>query len=639
MNLEWTKIRSLKTRIALVTLAIFLIGIWSLAFFVSGMLRERMTVALGEHQFATVSYMADQTNKELDNRLRALEKIASQIDAVMLANQATTQAKLERHPIFQSLFNGGTRVTRLDGSVIASVPLTPERLAANYADRDYLIGAIKEGKPTIGRPIIGKVLNTPAIGMAVPIRDAQGKIIGTLVGAINLDKENFLNKITENLYGHSGGYLLIAPQHGLFVTATDKSRIMQPIPAPGINLMLDKYMAGYEGYGVAVNSRGVEELSAMKRLPAPGWFLVSVLPTAEAFAPINDMQNRLFLSAILLSLLAGGLAWWVTAVMLRRQLAPMLATTHLLKNVAGPGQVPQRLPIASRDEIGELIGGFNHLLDILAQRQAELQQYHIGLERMVAERTRELAIAKDAAEAASRAKSTFLANMSHELRTPMNGIMGMTSLALRRAEDPKLRDQLGKIDQASHHLLAVINDILDISKIEAERLSLEQTDFKLGEVLENLTNMIGHRAQEKGLQLRIDLTSEVAQLGLVGDPLRLGQILLNLAGNAVKFTQQGSVTLRARVAAQTTLDVLLRFEIEDTGIGVAPESQARLFAAFEQADGSMTRRYGGSGLGLAISKRLAHLMGGEIGMTSAAGTGSTFWFTAHFGKAADTEHK
>ncbi len=244
-----------------------------------------------------------------------------------------------------------------------------------------------------------------------------------------------------------------------------------------------------------------------------------------------------------------------------------------------------------------------------------------------------LTIAKEAAEAANRAKSTFLANMSHELRTPMNAIMGMTSIVLRHTEDPKLRDQLGMIDNASQHLLSVINDILDISKIEAERLTLEESNFMLGEVLDNLTSLIGHKAADKGLQLRSDLPPEIARLALRGDPLRLGQILLNLNANAVKFTEVGTVTLRVRLVEENPADVLLRFEVQDTGIGISPEDQKRLFTAFEQADSSMTRKYGGTGLGLTISKRLAKLMGGDIGAESQLGVGSTFWFTVWLGKA------
>ena len=267
--------------------------------------------------------------------------------------------------------------------------------------------------------------------------------------------------------------------------------------------------------------------------------------------------------------------------------------------------------------------------------KAELEQHHARLEEQVAERTRELGQALEAAKAANLAKSTFLANMSHEFRTPMNAIMGMTGMALRRTEDPGLRDQLGKIDGASRHLLAIINDILDISKIEAERLTLERNDFLPGEVVKNIISLIDHKARAKGLGLHIDLPPEIAGLPLRGDPVRLGQILLNYTANAVKFTEHGSITVRVRMQEEMADAVVLRIEVMDTGIGIAEEDQKRLFKEFEQADGSMTRKYGGTGLGLAISKRLAMLMGGDAGVESKPGIGSTFWCTLRLDKGRD----
>ena len=246
--------------------------------------------------------------------------------------------------------------------------------------------------------------------------------------------------------------------------------------------------------------------------------------------------------------------------------------------------------------------------------------------------TANLAAAKDAAEAANRAKSTFLSNMSHELRTPLNGILGMTELALRHTDDPKIRDELGKALQSSRHLLAVINDILDISKIEAERLQLEQSEFTLGQVLENLVSLLGQKVTDKDLKLLVRLQPRLPARRFNGDPMRLGQILLNLTGNALKFTEQGSITVRADLVEETGEGVMLRWEVADTGMGIDAEAQKRLFRAFEQADNSMTRKYGGTGLGLAICKRLAQLMGGEIGVESTLGKGSTFWFTVRLGK-------
>ncbi len=273
-------------------------------------------------------------------------------------------------------------------------------------------------------------------------------------------------------------------------------------------------------------------------------------------------------------------------------------------------------------------------LDVTEQRriERELASHREHLEAEVAQRTEELTLAKDMAEAANRAKSTFLANMSHELRTPLNGIIGMTILATRRANDPSLRDALNKIDRASKHLLEVINDILDISKIEANQLQLEARPFTLTQVTEPVEALLGHRAEEKHLALNIALNDGLSETELLGDALRVKQILLNLVGNAIKFTERGHVSVAASRVDSSASTVTVRFVVADSGIGIRPEDRPRLFNPFEQADSSTTREYGGTGLGLAICKRLVEMMSGEIGVESAPGEGSTFWFTLSLGR-------
>jgi signal transduction histidine kinase/ActR/RegA family two-component response regulator len=244
--------------------------------------------------------------------------------------------------------------------------------------------------------------------------------------------------------------------------------------------------------------------------------------------------------------------------------------------------------------------------------------------------------AKNAAEAASRAKGIFLANISHEIRTPMNAILGLTHLLSQEISAPKPREQLVKIQQAARHLLQIINDVLDLSKIESEQLTLEKVEFSPAQIIHHAIGLLSERVTAKGLQLAWAITPDVPER-LCGDSFRLEQILLNFLGNAIKFSQQGEIMIRARLEAEDKNSVLVHFAVEDQGIGLTPEQQARLFQPFVQADDSTTREYGGTGLGLVISRRLALLMGGDVGVVSKAGVGSMFWMTARLGKVAEDQ--
>ena len=265
----------------------------------------------------------------------------------------------------------------------------------------------------------------------------------------------------------------------------------------------------------------------------------------------------------------------------------------------------------------------------------ELDKHRQHLEELVEERTEQLEEAREQAETANQAKSTFLANMSHDIRTPMNAIIGFTHLMQRAAPTPEQSDRLDKIDGAAGHLLSVINDILDISKIEAGKLTLEQSDFHLDAIFDHVQSMLREQIRAKGLTLEVNRDN--VPHWLRGDPTRLRQALLNYASNAIKFTQQGTVSIRSKLLKEQGDEFLVRFEVQDTGIGIAPDELSSLFEAFEQADATTTRKYGGTGLGLAITRHLAQLMGGEAGVESEPGRGSLFWFTAWLGRGHGIE--
>ena len=260
---------SLRTRATVFTLAVFVLGIWILTLYATRLLRADMERMLGTQQFQAVSVMADDIDRALDERVQALQVVAKQITPATLDNVSALQVMLEQRPVLPVLFNGGVWVAGADGVALADVPLSAGRIGVSYKSMEPVAAALRDGKPVISRPLLGKKRKLPLVSVVVPLLDAQGRVIGVLTGVTDLDKPNFLDKIAQSRYGQAGGYLLMAPQHGVFVTATDKTRTMQPLPAPGSNAMFDRYMLGFEGYGVAVSSRGVEELRELEITKIP----------------------------------------------------------------------------------------------------------------------------------------------------------------------------------------------------------------------------------------------------------------------------------------------------------------------------------------------------------------------------------